>query len=103
MMGTVKGMRRISYVALALSVLMVTATVDSVPDPPAVTPHTVDVKACLRDFVGAFREPRLTCDSDCISAHFPMHLVSLADAPKPKRSSDRILAVYATDPSPPVL
>jgi hypothetical protein len=98
-------MKSISYMVLVLSVLMVAASIDAVPDPPAVTPHTVNVKAsCLREFVGGFREQRLVCESACISPHVPIHRVSLADATKPKRSSDWItLAGHAADPSPPVL
>jgi hypothetical protein len=98
-------MKSISYVVVVLSVLMVAASIDAVPDPPAVTPHAVDVKApCLRELVGGFREQRLTCDSAGISPHVPVHRVSLADAPKPMRSSDSItLTGYAADSSPPIL
>src|SRR6266404_933986 len=97
-------MKSISYAVLILSGL-VAASIDAVPDPPAVTSHTVNVKApCLREFVGAFGEQRLTSDSACISPHAPIHLVSLPDATKPKRSSDWIaLAGHAADPSPPIL
>jgi hypothetical protein len=98
-------MKSISYAALVLSVLMVAATVDDIPDPPAVPPHTVTVKAsCQREFVGSFREQGLTCASACISPHVPIHRVGLADANEPKRSSNWIrLTAFATDPSPPVL
>jgi hypothetical protein len=100
-----EGMKSLSYVVFVLSALMVSASMDAVPDPPALTPHTVKAKAfCLREFVGAFREQRLTCNSLFISPHVTIHPVSPADATKPKRSSDWItLAGYATDPSPPVL
>lgn len=99
-----EGMKSLSYVVFVLSALMVSASMDAVPDPPALTPHTVNVKAlCLREFVGAFREQRLTY-ALFISPHVTIHPVSPADATKPKRSSDWItLAGYATDPSPPVL
>ena len=97
-------MKSISYLALVLSVFMVAATIDAVPDPPAVAPHTVDVKdSCLREFVSDFHEQPLTGDLTCIS-HAPIHRVSLSDAAEPKRSSDWItLAGYAADSSPPVL
>lgn len=98
-------MKSTSYAVLVLSVLMVAASIDAVPDPPAVTPHSLSVKAhCLREFVGAFREQRLTCASAYTSLHVPINRVSLPDATRPKRSSDWItLAGYAADPSPPVL
>lgn len=97
-------MKSVSCALLILSALMA-ASIDGIPDPPAVTPHAVNVKApCPREFVGGCGEQRLTCDSVCISAHVPIHRVSLADAPKPMRSSDWITSAgYAADSSPPVL
>jgi hypothetical protein len=96
-------MKFVSHVALVLSVLLIAATVDSVPDPPAVTPHVVNLKTCVPEFVGAFREPRLLCAFDTISSHVSMQRVSLLNAPKPDRSRVWVLSGYATDPSPPVL
>jgi hypothetical protein len=97
-------MRFISHVALVLTVFMVVAIVDAVPDPPAVTPHTVDLKvSCPREFVGDFHNQALTGDLAC-NSHAPLHRLGLVDAPEPKRSSDWIkLAGYAADSSPPVL
>src|SRR5579872_6309322 len=98
-------MKSISYVVMVLSVLMVAASIDAVPDPPAVTPHTSNLQApCPREFVAGFREPRVTCASAYISFHAPIHAVSRVDATKPKRSSDWMtLGAYAADSSPPVL
>jgi hypothetical protein len=98
-------MKSISYVVMVLSVFMVAAAIDAIPDPPAVTPHTVNVKdSCPRGFDGGFREQRLTCDSACISPYVPIQRISRVDATKPKRFSDWIaLTGYAADPSPPVL
>jgi hypothetical protein len=97
-------MRLISCAALVLIALLVAATVDEVPDPPAVTQHTVNVKAsCLRDVVSDIREQGLSCDLHCISLQIPIHRVRLVDAPKPTRSNDWILAGCATDTSPPLL
>src|SRR6266481_8116246 len=98
-------MKSISYLVLIVSGLMVAASIDTVPDPPAVRSDTANVKApCLREVVVAFGEQRLTSDSACISPHVPRHLVSLPDATAPKRLSDWIaLAGHAADPSPPVL
>jgi hypothetical protein len=97
-------MKSISHVALVLSVLMVAASLDTVPDPPAVAPHTVGLKiSCLRAFVGDFREQPLTGDLTS-NSHAPIHGLSPADATEPKRSSDWItLAGYAADSSPPAL
>lgn len=97
-------MKSISYLALVLSVFMVAATIDAVPDPPAVAPHTVDVKdSCLREFVGDFHKQPLTANLGCDS-NAAIHPVAWANATEPKRSSDWItLAGYAADSSPPVL
>ena len=37
-------MKYFSYIALVLAAFLVSACVDAAPDPPAVNPHTVDVK-----------------------------------------------------------
>src|SRR5712691_10266120 len=80
-------MKSISYLVLILSGLMVAASIDAVPDPPAVRSDTANVKApCLREVVVAFDEQRLTSDSACISSHVPIHLVSLPDV---KRCSSK--------------
>ncbi len=93
------------YAVLIVCALMVAASVDAVPDPPAVTPHSVSVKdTCPLDFVGDFRVQRVTARSACISPQVPIHRVTLADGANPKRSSDPIILTgYAADPSPPVL
>ena len=98
-------MKFVLYMASLLSLLMVAAYIDSVPDPPAVTPHAASVKVCcLRDFSDGLRGQRLACDSDCISRPVPIHGVSLENATRPRHSSDWItLAAYAADSSPPVL
>jgi hypothetical protein len=98
-------MKPISHIALVLCVFLVIASVDAIPDPPAVAPHSVDVKvSCLRDFAGSFREEPLTGDLASTSQHSPIHRLSPAIENEPKRSNDWIaLAGYAADSSPPTL
>ena len=98
-------MKSISHIALLLCVFLLIASVDAIPDPPAVAPHSVDVKAaCLRDFSGSFREEPLTGDLTSNSHHSPIHRLSPAIETEPKRTSDWIaLAGYAADSSPPTL
>jgi len=98
-------MNSISHIALVLCVFLVIASVDAIPDPPAVAPHSVDVKvSCLRDFAGSFREEPLTGDLTSNSHHSPIHRLSPATENAPKRSNDWIaLAAYAADSSPPTL
>jgi len=98
-------MKLLSLAVFALIALTFAASIDNIPDPPAVSPHSVDVKAaCLRELAGAFRTQLPALDAVCVSPRVPLHPVSLADSVKPKRSSDWIrLAGYATDPSPPIV
>jgi hypothetical protein len=98
-------MKSISHIALVLCVFLVIASVDAIPDPPAVAPHSVDVKvSCLRDFAGSFRDEPLTRDLASNShKNSPIHRLSPAIENEPKRSSDWIaLAGYAADSSPPI-
>ncbi len=98
-------MKSICYMVLALGALILVASIDAVPDPPAVNPHSASVKApCLREFAGGFREERVTCNSASISPHVPIRRARLTDAVDPNRPSAGIaLTGHAADPSPPVL
>ena len=98
-------MRFISHLVLSLCALMVAASIDAVPDPPAVTQHQVKEKtSCLREIAGAFHQQPASWDSACLAANAPTPTINRIGATKPKRSSDWItLTVYASDPSPPVL
>src|SRR5579872_4172044 len=98
-------MKSVSHIALVLCVFLVIASVDAIPDPPAVAPHSVDVKvSCLRDFAGSFREEPLTGDLASTSHHAPIHRLTPVDETEPTRSSDWIaLAGYAADSSPPAV
>src|SRR5271169_2566382 len=98
-------MESISHIALILCVFLVIASVDAIPDPPAVTPHTVDVKvSCLRDFAGSFREEPLIGDLACLSHHSPIHRLHPAEQAKPTRSSDCIASAGSVaDSSPPAV
>jgi len=88
-----------------MSALIVSASIDASPDPPAVNPHTANAKAaCLREFIHGFCEQRLNCDSLCNSPPLPILGVRITEAVEPNRPSDWIvLAGHAADPSPPVL
>ncbi len=98
-------MKTIGYMILALGALMVVASIDTIPDPPAVNPHTVDVKAsCERDVAAGLREQDTICDSASISSHAAILRVNLRDAAAPHRPNDWIaLSGHAADPSPPRL
>jgi hypothetical protein len=98
-------MKSFSLAVFALIVLTLAASIDNIPDPPAISPHSVDVQAsCLREFTGVLRAQLPALYAIRLSPRVPIHRVSPADPVKPKRSSDWIrLAGYASDPSPPVV
>jgi hypothetical protein len=105
MIGSVRvAMKSLAYIALVLSVLMVAASVDAVPDPPAVNPHSLDFK-----MVGLLEVPDASPDQrfhgvwPCLALFLPLGRVDFVEIVEPSRPSDRIARVSAAgDPSPPV-
>jgi len=90
-----------------LGASMVMASLDAVPDPPAVNPHTtvVNLAARLCDVPCAFCERRL--NSDCFrtsSHHLQIRWIAFISACEPNLPGDWIaLTGQAADPSPPIL
>jgi hypothetical protein len=97
-------MKSLLYIALVLSVLMVAATVDAVPDPPAVNPHSLDLKLVgLLEVPDTSPELRLFGVSPCLALFLPVRRVDFIETVKSSRPSDQITRVNAAgDPSPPV-
>jgi hypothetical protein len=97
-------MKSLLYIALLLSVLMVAASVDAVPDPPAVNPHSLDLKIVgLLEVPDASPELRLYGVSPCLAFFLPVRRVDFIETVKLSRPSDQITRVSAAgDPSPPV-
>jgi hypothetical protein len=93
--------------ALVLATLMVAASLDAAPDPPAINPHAVDAKAAvkatiLRDFTGALRPARLDLDAFRHEVPVPVGSVQLADIVEPEQPSEGTAMVsQGSDPSPP--
>src|ERR1700730_18939144 len=89
----------------ALSTLLLIVSVDAAPDPPAVNPHTTEVKApCLTE------GPESLCPQTLSSAYSgacsdpSLSFIAFARDCKPNRPSDWVvLTGQATDPSPPAL
>jgi hypothetical protein len=90
---------------LALTALLLIASVDAVPDPPAVNPHTTEVKtACLTECPESFCLQILSSACPGASSDASPHYISLVRDSETNRPSDRIvLSGQATDPSPPAL
>ena len=84
-----------------VSALLVIATVDTVPDPPGVTPSTTTCHiAPVHHRACDTAAPR--CDSLGTAQPFPVGLAA-ADACEPCPPSDRMaLTAQAADPSPPI-
>jgi len=97
-------MKSLAYIALVLSVLMVAASVDAVPDPPAVNPHSLDLKMVgLLEVPDVSPELRLYGVPPSLALFLPVRRVDFIETVKPSRPSDQIVRVSAAgDPSPPV-
>jgi len=97
-------MKSLAYIALVLSVLMVAASVDAVPDLPAVNPHSLDLK-----IVGLLEVPDVSPDlrlygvPPSLALLLPVRQVDFVETVTSSRPSDQIARVNtAGDPSPPV-
>ena len=86
-----------------LCALLVIGSLDTIPDPPAVNPHTANLKAsCPRVCVVNLYEQRLHRGLSGAS-HLLIPLLPFTNDHKPRRLRDWIvLTGQAADPSPPV-
>jgi len=96
-------MKSLAYIALVLSVLMVAASVDAVPDPPAVNPHSLDLKIVgLLEVPDVSPELHLHGVSPSLALFLPLRRVDFMETVKSSRPSDQIARLNtAGDPSPP--
>jgi hypothetical protein len=84
------------YTAWALGALLLIVSLDTVPDPPAVNPHTVSVD------LDSLEPQRLVADTAIAGLQFNVRLVESWHDEGPHHPSDSILLTgRATDPSPP--
>ena len=97
-------MRALFYLALVLGALLVATAVDAVPDPPAVKPAVVSVRA-LTELGGVL--PKSECfrgDTCAVLPPLPLCRFDPAETGKLRRPGDVIaLTGYAADPSPPLV
>jgi hypothetical protein len=97
-------MKALSYMALVLGAVLVATAVDTVPDPPAVKPAVVSVRAIIE--FGAVLPKSECLGGDTCAVLPPLFLRHFdpAEAGKPRRPGDVIaLTGYAADPSPPLV
>ena len=97
-------MKALFYMALVLGALLVVTAVDAVPDPPAIKPVVVSVRA-LTELGGVL--PKSECfrgDTCAVLPPLPLRRFDPAETGKLRRPSDMIaLTGYAADPSPPLV
>ncbi len=93
-------MKSVSTIIWILCGLLVIATLDALPDPPAVNPSTAQCKV-LQLHVWCCDTVSQPCES--LSTSYPLSLsLVAADRSEPYRPSDRMVhAGLATDSSPP--
>lgn len=93
-------MNSFSCAVWLLGALLVMATIDTVPDPPAVNPSSAACQVIQPLHYSCDTASR-RCDSLAMPHPFPVSLVAV-DACEPYRPSDRmVLTGQAADPSPP--
>jgi hypothetical protein len=91
------------YLLWILGAVLAVASVDTIPDPPAVNPHTTNVVSRLSDSVGGAPEERLNCGWFCFSSHLHATRIAFISASEPSLPRDCIvLTGQAADTSPPV-
>lgn len=94
-------MKSRSCLIWVLGLLLAIASVDTVPDPPAVNPRTGSVASLLWEARGDVRKRRLKSDS-FLSSLLQIRWTAFASSYEPNLPRDPIvLAGFATDPSPP--
>jgi hypothetical protein len=91
------------YLLWILGAVLVLAAVDTIPDPPAVNPHTINVVSRLCDSGTAACQQRLNSGWFCFSSHRHATRIAFTSASETSLPRDWIvLAGQAADTSPPV-
>jgi hypothetical protein len=86
-----------------LGLLIGIASVDTIPDPPALNPHTFSVASRLREARGGVCERRLNSDWSC-TCHLQVRWMTFTSVCEPDLPNDWIaITGFAADPSPPAL
>ena len=97
------GMKTNTYLLWILGAVLAVTAVDTIPDPPAVNPHTVNVVSRLCDSGGRACEQRLNSGWFCFSSHLHATRIAFTSASEPSLPQDWIVLIgQAADTSPPV-
>jgi hypothetical protein len=101
-LGVRAEMKSIFYTGWILVALMVITSLDNIPDPPAVNPHTVDVTSRQHEIRAGICEQHLDNDSSSISSYLLLRRVAFPQPYEPSRPSDWFSRTgHAADSSPP--
>jgi len=91
------------YLLWILGAILALASVDTIPDPPAINPHTVKVVSRLCDSGGSASEQRLNSGWFCYSSHLHATRIAFTSASEPSLPRDWIVRTgQAADTSPPL-
>jgi hypothetical protein len=86
-----------------LGAVLAIASVDTIPDPPAVNPHSANIISRLADTAGGACERALKTGWFCFSSHLQATRIAFTSASEPSLPPDRIvLTGQAADSSPPM-
>jgi hypothetical protein len=101
-LGVRAEMKSIFYTASILVALMVIASLDNIPDPPAVNPHTVDVTSRQHEIRAGICEQHLDNDSSSVFSYLLLRRIAFPQPYEPNRPSDWFSRTgHAADSSPP--
>jgi len=94
---------KLIYIVLLTVAALLASSLDAVPDPPAVSPHALDVKiAGLSKLPNAVDEQSLRIARACLAPQPLRHRSSLTEVAGPYRPSEELAVVACgADPSPP--
>jgi hypothetical protein len=96
-------MKSRSCIIWVFGLLLTIASVDTLPDPPAVSPRTVSGPSLLREVGGDVHERWLNPDL-LIPSLLQVRWVAFMSAYEPSLSKDRVVLIgFAADPSPPAV
>jgi len=93
-------MKSISCIVWILGALLVIATLDALPDPPAVNPGTVVCKVLRVHDLSCGKDPQ-SCDSVNTAYSFPVSFIVADTCEAPRPSEQMVLTGHVADSSPP--
>jgi len=89
--------------ALLLCAFLVAGSLDSVPDPPAIRPHSTDLKFFNAREAASDAQQHFNCGIASVVSCAPVRFIAPASEQMPRESTPSVvLSRFASDPSPPL-